>query len=353
MINIEEYVRRQSEGTLSEEEQKDFNEWLQASPDHKKIYLDFCALFRFQEIESNRSRFESSKLKSWNRIKQNISRRKKIPVRPFLFYVSAACVLLAFFVGWQVRSFSDMRYAELDVQKIQVPLGSKACVQLPDSSVVWLNSGSSLTFSRNFNQEHRVLHLNGEGYFDVKHNEELPFRVITKFAETKVLGTQFNIRAYDDDLKSEVTLKEGSLLVHVQQEKSYRLRPNQQVVIDNSNKRVKIRNVSGRKYCSWSQAEVKQTEKEQDNQLLTLVKSPDREERSKLFFDEIPLEQILKELEQAFHVTIVLDDPSLRKELFYGDFRNDETIYDIMDIITANHELHYTIENNKIILTKN
>ena len=71
-----------------------------------------------------------------------------------------------------------------------------------------------------------------------------------------------------------------------------------------------------------------------------------------LFFNEEPLSQIVRDLERAFNVKIEIKDRQLSTERFYGDFRNDETITEILDIMAANNNLYYTIDGDEIIISR-
>ena len=92
------------------------------------------------------------------------------------------------------------------------PLGQKSTIFLNDGSEVILNSGSTLTYNENFGQEKRKIELQGEAYFKVAHNKEIPFVVKTGNIETTALGTEFNIRAFTDEPLS-VALTRGKVSV--------------------------------------------------------------------------------------------------------------------------------------------
>lgn len=133
--------------------------------------------------------------------------------------------------------------AELDEHSttwntISVPNGGKYKIQLPDHSLVWLNAGSSLRFPSSFDADGREVELMGEAYFDVvkqtdgKHRR-VPFVVNTKHQAVEVLGTQFNVNAYDDEPTTRTTLLEGSIRVHVDMQE-YTVRPLEEAVLQNN-----------------------------------------------------------------------------------------------------------------------
>jgi hypothetical protein len=96
---------------------------------------------------------------------------------------------------------------------IEAPTGGQWQVVLPDHSKVWLNALSSLSYPTSFTGNERSVRLKGEAYFEIAHNEKMPFRVISKQQTVEVLGTHFDIMAYDDEAIMRTTLLEGSVKI--------------------------------------------------------------------------------------------------------------------------------------------
>ena len=119
---------------------------------------------------------------------------------------------------------------ELVYNKIETPKGGQYQVSLPDGTVVWLNSASSLKFPAKFSAKERRVELTGEGYFEVAHNPAKPFRVISNKQEVEVLGTHFNMNTYADEDGDRTTLLEGSVLLK-QFGKQALLKPGEQAVL--------------------------------------------------------------------------------------------------------------------------
>lgn len=118
---------------------------------------------------------------------------------------------------------------------ILTPNGSRTKILLPDGSNVWLNSGSKLSYNKNFETGLREVYLSGEAFFDVIKNPQRPFIIHTNKIDVKVLGTSFNIKAYDNDKTVETSLIKGSLKVFLRKDPSnaYLLKPNQKLVLQN------------------------------------------------------------------------------------------------------------------------
>jgi transmembrane sensor len=91
------------------------------------------------------------------------------------------------------------------------PLGKLSKITLPDQSVVWLNTLSTIEYNTNFGIEHRNIKLKGEAFFDVKHDPSKPFIIQTPRLVTRVLGTSFNVKAYPDDVHEEITVETGKV----------------------------------------------------------------------------------------------------------------------------------------------
>ncbi len=135
---------------------------------------------------------------------QSPARRGKIAV--WIAMAAAACIAGAcylFFPGTP----------DLELHEIAAKPGIKSRITLPDGSAVWLNAGSKLTYDDGFGRHNRRIRLSGEAYFDVATQAENPFVIAAGGVEVKVLGTAFNLRAYDGEPSIETALVKGSVQV--------------------------------------------------------------------------------------------------------------------------------------------
>ncbi len=140
-----------------------------------------------------------------------------------------AALLLVGFAVWALWPKSPDRSSEDAAAQVVVeaPEGSRSRVSLPDGSVVWLNSGSRLTYPETFD---RKVTLEGEGYFDVVYHPDMPFSVSALGLCVKVLGTVFNLRAYSREDRLETTLATGSVsLQDAAGKRLFLLHPGEQV----------------------------------------------------------------------------------------------------------------------------
>ena len=198
-----------------------------------------------------------------------------------------------------------------------VPYGKRSQVTLADNSTIWLNSGSKLVYPVRFANDKREVYLEGEALFDVARNENLPFHVLTKSLEIKVLGTVFDLSAYDEDSVINTVLEKGSVEVVYNKNmfgaSRSTLIPGNLASYCLNDKSVVVQDVNTKDFTSWKDG------------YLTLEKKS--------------LESITRRLSRYYNVTIEFENPELAKETFSGylDLRNSALqvlgmISEMMDI---------------------
>lgn len=131
--------------------------------------------------------------------------------------------------------------------------GQISKVVLPDGSMVWLNSGSELSYSNLFATDNRNVDLSGEAYFQVTKNEDLPLIVSSGELQVKVLGTKFNVNAYTESEKIEVVLESGKveLLSSKSEAFQYQLKPGEKATFNKADRELDLSRVNTIKYTSW------------------------------------------------------------------------------------------------------
>jgi ferric-dicitrate binding protein FerR (iron transport regulator) len=313
---------------LSLNEREELHTWLSQSDENRRYFIEMQDLWNTLATQ-DKDAFNSEA--AYRRFKARISfqyqsegkkRHKHVPSPVYW----AAAVIAAFIFGGlsflvvnnEIIQHNTKQYA------IYVPYGAKTRVVLPDNSVVWLNAGSTLRYGQNFGQKSRQVALVGEGYFEIAHNPAMPFTVNANQASVKVLGTKFDVKAYPEDKRLDVTLLRGSIQLTTiyQPNKILKLNPNQLAVIDKTHQNVTVEQVDACEAAAWT--------------------------KGKIVFDEELFGQIVRRLERDYNVTIDVKDPRLNNLRFYGDFRNAQSIQEILNIMTSNHEFHYTMNENHI-----
>lgn len=212
------------------------------------------------------------------------------------------------------------RTAEITFNTISVPPGGQYQVILPDGSKVLLNASSSLRYPTRFTKSERNVVLIGEGYFEITKNPKRPFYVKTNQQLIKVLGTSFNVYAYDDEDDSKTTLVEGSVEVQNRTHQKMILKPGQQSHID-INDEMAVKNVDMEEELAWKNGNFLFN----DTALKNILKMLSRWYAVKVDYTYVPhvmyngfiarkapLKEVLNMLEETGEVKFLLKDQTIQ-----------------------------------------
>lgn len=224
--------------------------------------------------------------------------------------------------------------------------GSKSNLVLPDGTKVWMNSDTKLTYDKHFGEDTRDVVLSGEAFFDVVKDKNHPFIVHTKNLDVKVLGTAFNVRAYESEITTQTTLIRGSVEVLLKREKSEKivLKPNEKLIVKNYDAKEKLLN---------------------DNtdipQISLMTIKPDATDslsikeiewvKNKLAFDQTSFREVVLELERWYGVSIEVKDSAILDRKVSGRYEN-ESLPEILETFKLAIVFKYSIENNHVIIYK-
>jgi ferric-dicitrate binding protein FerR (iron transport regulator) len=243
--------------------------------------------------------------------------------RAFLFVAKYAAAILLLVGTW----FFSKEYASKEnvsgAIRIEAPKGQRVHVTLADGTEAWLSSRTRLKVSSRFNQKDRVVELDGEGFFSVCENKQIPFIVQTKQYNVQVTGTQFNVFAYSESALFETDLIEGAVFVFNKDEenKQLHLLPNE-------------------KACDRSGQ---------------LLKAPSTFLHSHYTkngiygFENQSLKDIVKRMELWYDVKIHITKPEMANYSFSGKFRQTDDIGHILQAVKATGKFNYRIVDEKRI----
>ncbi|MDE6163480.1 MAG: FecR domain-containing protein, partial [Bacteroides sp.] len=295
--------------------------WIAASPDNEDYFIQQREVW-FSAV-SREAASKYNKDKAFDTFKNRIESRKQVekaPRQEFCLsvlwrYAAIIAVILAVgcFSYWQGGVNVKDTFADISVE---APLGSRTKLYLPDGTLVWLNAGSRMTYSQGFGVDNRKVELEGEGYFEVRRNEKLPFFVKTKDVQLQVLGTKFNFRDYPEDHEVVVSLLEGKVELNnlLKKEKGTFLAPDERAILNKANGLMTVETVTASNASQWTDGY--------------------------LFFDEELLPDIVKELERSYNVTIRIVNDSLNTFRFYGNFvRREQSIQEVLDALASTEKI--------------
>lgn len=147
---------------------------------------------------------------AWQRLQETIDSHTGRTVHMQWWHKAVAAAAIIVIIGC-AAIWSFLGSTATQTYLCSAPAGSKTQVTLPDGSKVWLNGGSSLAYTNQFNDDNRRVELHGEAYFEVQKHQGKPFTVHTQGYDVTVKGTKFNVSAYDNDSISTTTLMEGKV----------------------------------------------------------------------------------------------------------------------------------------------
>ncbi|HEV7382223.1 MAG TPA: FecR domain-containing protein [Dyadobacter sp.] len=208
------------------------------------------------------------------------------------------------------------------VNTLTTPKGGQYQVTLPDGSKVWLNSSSSIRFPAAFAQNERRVDITGEVYFEIHKDKKRPFRVHFQDSEIEVLGTTFNVMAYQDEATSRTTLIEGSVSL-ASQTNSKKLVPGQQAAIG-SNGNIKTKEVDTDEAIAWK--------------------------KGLFFFRDESIEEIMKKASRWYDIQIQYEGKVPVRQ-FTGKVSMDVNISELLNMLRY-AGVNCRIENKKVIVSE-
>jgi len=225
----------------------------------------------------------------------------------------------------------DVEDGEMVYNTVIVPYGKRTQITLSDNSSVWLNSGSKLIYPAHFASNKREVYLDGEAIFEVSHNKQKPFHVVTHDVEVKVLGTVFDLSAYNDDKTTSTVLESGSVEMKELGQSIFNtskatMVPGMMAVYSKEASEITQAKVDVKQYTSWRDGYIS--------------------------CEKQSLGDILKKISRYYNISIQVSDKSLENETFTGklDLRNSAT--QVLAIIAEFINIKIENTNNQILITR-
>ena len=263
-----------------------------------------------REIEEAYNRFTLSQGKSKNA-------KPHFYIYPILKYVAA--VIIIGLLG--LNLYKMVQPATVGENTVEVPKGQRASLMLSDGTKIWLNSQSKLIYPTQFSDKERNVRLEGEAFFDVAHKEHLPFVVHSPLLAIKVLGTKFNVASYENDEQVTTTLAEGR--VEVGDEKgSVRLKPEEQALFCKGDRSLRVVDVG--MYLAWKDG--------------------------KFIFEEQSLEQIMKQLQRWYEMSVFYTNEEVKQYTFSGDLKKYDDFDKIIRMLEEVSGIKISIKENCVVI---
>jgi ferric-dicitrate binding protein FerR (iron transport regulator) len=261
---------------------------------------------------------EAAFRRSMSRIKTNERRHRIAHWMRYAAFLTLPLMLSTLTLGYILWKGDDSPIEYAEVKVIQ---GSLVRYELPDHSVAWLNSGSTLRYPTRFAEKSREVELQGEAYFEVQADKKCPFYVNTPDGlKVYVYGTKFNISAYADDPYIETVLEKGRVSVITPTQDTIAISPSESLLYDKQTQALTHQQTDVYSKTAWKDG--------------------------KLIFRDASLEEIFKRLERRFNVDISFSNRTKKEYKYRATFRG-ETLTQILNYLSRSANLRWQIEEQE------
>ena len=311
--------------------------WLKNNPDKKEDFLlakELIQKLEFKRVEVSDERyekiFEKTLLgKKSNYVSKNQFFIKKLDLRSYwrvaAMLVAAAFISLLYF-SKQFHNSEGMT-GQMEMITKSNDAGRKSQIYLPDGTIVWLNSKSSIQYKSDFSGSIRSVNLSGEAYFEVAKDPSKKFIVKTSTMSVTAIGTQFNVNAFSSVDRHQVALAEGKVMVQKtdklnEDDQKIYLDPGQSLSIFKSNGQMIQSSFDPKKVLSWRDGVI--------------------------YFDDAVFEEVVEVLERWYGKTIIVQNIEKAKAWQFSSEFNNETLENVMRNISYSKNFEYTIEGETV-----
>ncbi len=356
--DIDELIIRVLQASASPEDVESLRWWISFDPENERYFNQSRNMWMAAKHSQSENSYNADK--AWTHLVSDLQSRtdvdndnRKEKRHSFIsFWHIAAVVLVAFGLGiatmLMVWKNAITKSQTIYTQHI-VPYGSKSQVELPDGSKVWLNSGSSLKYSQDFNHHTREVILDGEGYFDVTANKQLPFWVKTYGISIKVVGTAFNVKAYRNEKSIETTVERGQICIYDVNRKELK---EKELVLEKKQQ--------GKFVIAVTKSAISETLTPDANIKIsdvTIIYNVPTElytswKDKRWIIEREELGSLAIKIERRYDVSITFSSEALKHYTFSGIIE-EESLAQVLKIISLTAPITYKLDKKKLIFSEN
>lgn len=295
-------------GDASLEEKEAVVRWIDADKENMKEYLALRKLYNLTLWQQESDSVAPEKVSGMRK------RSVAWVIGRELLKVAAIFAIAVSVVSLYNKSESETVREEAVMQTIYVPAGQRAELTLADSTKVWLNAKTTLTFPSHFADGSRNVRLDGEGYFNVTRNENKPFIVETEQYDIEVLGTEFNVHAYKGNTLFETSLLNGSVRIEsADHRENILLEPHKKAYAENG--QLKTSPITQYDYFLWKDGLI--------------------------CFDDNTINELFEKLQLYFDVKIIIENSRILKQRYTGKFRTCDGVEHVLKTLQLRTKFKY------------
>ncbi|MFW5657351.1 MAG: FecR family protein [Bacteroidota bacterium] len=350
-------------GNATLEEKECVLDWIEKSNHNKRLFLQFKNIWlEAKETDETYTNTTDAFHKFSNRIDARKQTRKFITNKRsgYVWLRYAANIIIIFALGlitYRIGLKGNTTNTNDTFNEIVVPYGGISSVNLPDGSKIWLHSGSTLKYRNTFGETNRDVYLDGEAYFNVGKNKNIPFVVNTSHITINVTGTSFNVKAYQEDDIIETTLEEGAInITNIrgrQIKEPIKLRPKDKFTLVKKTKNIAL-NSNLKKDTPAQREDVIEQKIGKIPGNAYIIPNVKVEENTGwkdgvYILHDKPLSDLAKTLERRYNVSIKFTDDTL-KEYAYSGVLKDLTLEQVLEALKLTSKVDYHIDKRTVTL---
>jgi transmembrane sensor len=312
-------LTRYFSGESTAEEKEIVVKWKEASPENNDLYTELEKVWLAMDQTSPEHNMDID-LEWENHIQEYnpfIQKPLKISfINTTLRIAASILVILAFsYGGWRFIS----------QKSVTTGLAETSQITLPDGTHITLNADSKLIYPKNYGKKNREVNLQGEAYFEVKKNPQMPFIIRLEGAEVKVLGTSFNVKAYKSYSNIEVTVTEGKVCVYkkgLEQERVV-ITKGEQVIYHKQSQILQKQDNANRNFISWK--------------------------THTMIFENDSLSNIVRTLNSVYHKDFIIQNTQLNNCTVTTRFENKD-LTSVLKILQSTLDISFEEKEGKIVI---
>ena len=365
--SLEEAIISYYSGDLKKEEAQELLIWIEQSPENLEYFQSIGDTWRTAGLLNEK---EYSPAIAFEKIGKKLDDRdirevpqKSIRIRMSVFYNTAAAILIIGLVTVALNYLFNKpeEKGALSFFEAVAPKGSRSQLTLTDGTQIWLNAGTTLKYNSDYGISNRDIYLDGEAYFKVAKNAEVPFKVTTSDIRVTALGTAFNVKSYSEEGYIQTTLEEGSLKIDPIETGSKRknigssviLKPNQTAVFRKKAEPEVLKPVSP-VVPPVKELQPPTIVEKLEALPVSVISIPD----TKLFtswkdpnwvFKNEKLRTLAPKLERRYDITIEFADTTLLNYAFSGTLK-EESIEQVLEIIRLSAPIKFSVDSKEVTL---
>ncbi len=309
---------------LNQEEKSYVDTWRNKNTENQSEFKRLIALHQ----EQNKQFSETDILKAKDSVKGMLIKRLLLTRNKNRKLIGTLSGTLSIFIIGLFFMVSESAFQNDPITGefiVKTEKGQLSKTTLPDSTEVWLNSNTEIAY--HFENNERFVRVKGEAFFNVRKSETTPFIVHTNRNYIKVFGTSFNVLSRKNQVKSQITLVEGSIGI-LDESKTLlgKMSPGYQVEITKEGRILSEKKVNTELFTAWKVGRYE--------------------------YRNISLEMIAQRLEELYSVNVRFQDAKLKKEEFRCVLDRNKSMLHTLEILRITSEVDYKVKNNSIIFLR-